>query len=107
MDLPNATESISYAVRVSNPSTPQKQKYQLLLPHREGRGLIDNPKVTPVGTGYALVFKAEDGTREQIGDETVPVPVEVINAMKTSSGILIINLGEDGEIVDGQLLSLL
>lgn len=85
----------------------QEKLFRLYVRQREGRDTIDpNLIVEKANDCFDLHFIAEDGQCEKLTD----VPGAVVRAAQRAdaqnSDVMIINLNDDGAIIDGQLLRL-
>jgi hypothetical protein len=78
----------------------------LFIEHREGRGLIENPRVETTSgdeRGIILTFLAADNQVEQIGSDQQPVPFDALEAIQSNEGLTILQMRE-GETIMGQTL---
>jgi len=84
--------------------------YQLYIEHRAARGLIQEPNLNYVEAtdsnprGFTMDFIAEDGLHEQIGTAQRPLPLELIEAMKEESGLLVVSVSNTS-VVSAQAIS--
>lgn len=84
----------------------QSAATSLFIEHREGRGLIENPRIETTAEGdggIILTFLAADNQAEQIGSDQQPIPFDALDAIQSSEGLTILQLRE-GETVMGQTL---
>ncbi|MDF8364656.1 MULTISPECIES: hypothetical protein [Achromobacter] len=84
----------------------QSAATSLFIEHREGRGLIENPRIeTTAGGegGIILTFLAADNQVEQIGSDQQPIPFDALEAIQSNEGLTILQVRE-GETIMGQTL---
>ena len=83
------------------------REYRLVLAHRAGRGPIEDPSIVEMNglyPGFVMRVTGKDGLIEQIGSETSPLPMELIDQAQSETGLTVINLDDEGRVIDGQVL---
>lgn len=100
---------LQYSIQTLINQSGQK-KHNLLARHREGRGMVQHLQVQivgePGGPGYGAIFflTGGDGAIETVGSNLEPLPIELLEQAQSQDGLLMINIDDQGRIINGQML---